>query len=256
MDPKISIITPSFNSEKYIAEAIRSVLQQTYSNWEMIVVDDCSSDSSVKIVEEFANQDRRIVLLQNKENLGAGPTRNKAIEFSTGQIIAFLDSDDIWLRDKLEKHVNFMLREDAAFSHTSYGFINETGKVINKTFHVSDFPIEYKDLLKRTEISCLTAMYDVNKVGKMYMPDLRVKQDYALWLSILKKGFVSMPLDEELAFYRQRKNSNTNKKYKLVWKHIKFLYQTQNLGFFKTIYYTFWWAYNGVFKYYISKITG
>lgn len=253
---KVSIITPVYNSEKFLAEAIESVINQTYQNWEMILVDDKSTDNSINTIKFYAEKDERVLPIFLNENVGAGPARNKAIEASTGQIIAFLDSDDIWLKEKLEKHVAFMRERNAAFSHTSYGFINEEGKVINKTFHVSDRPIKYKDLLKRTEISCLTAMYDVKKIGKMYMPDLRVKQDYALWLSILKKGFVSIPMDEELAFYRQRKNSNTNKKHKLVFKHIKFLYHTQNLGTVKTMYYTFWWAYNGIIKYYISKITG
>src|SRR5690606_3490087 len=158
-----------------------------------------------------------------------------------------------WLPKKLETHVTFMLEMKAAFSHTSYGFIDEEGKIINKTFHVSNKPIGYKDLLKRTEISCLTAMYDVDKIGKMYMPDLRVKQDYALWLSILKRGFTSVPLDEELAFYRQRKNSNTNQKSKLIIKHIKFLYKIEKLNIIETIYYTGWWAVNGLAKYYLSK---
>jgi teichuronic acid biosynthesis glycosyltransferase TuaG len=253
---KVSIITPVYNSEKFLAEAIESVINQTYQNWEMILVDDKSTDTSVNIIKHYAKKDKRILPIFLNENVGAGPARNKAIEASTGQIIAFLDSDDIWLKEKLERHVPFMIEKNAAFSHTSYGFINENGKVINKTFHVSNKPIGYVNLLKRTEISCLTAMYDVTQVGKMFMPDLRVKQDYALWLSILKKGFMSIPLDEELAFYRQRKNSNTNKKYKLVWKHIKFLYKTQDLSVLRTLYYTFWWGYNGIFKYYISKFRG
>lgn len=251
---KVSIITPVYNSDFFLREAIESVLNQTYQNWEHIIVDDMSKDSSPDIIREYAGKDKRITPIFLDKNVGAGPARNKAIEASSGQIIAFLDSDDIWLKEKLETHVDFMSKTNAAFSHTSYGFINEEGEIINKTFHVSNKPIKYKDLLKRTEISCLTAMYDVRKVDKMYMPNLRVKQDYALWLSILKKGFESIPLDVELAFYRQRKNSNTNKKYKLVVKHIKFLYTIEKLGLSRTLYYTSWWAFNGIFKYYISKI--
>ena len=254
-DVKVSIITPVYNSEKFLAKSIESVVNQTYGNWEHIIVDDQSADSSPDIIRRYAAKDDRIIPIFLDKNVGAGPARNRAIEASSGQIIAFLDSDDFWLEKKLEIHVAFMVKENAAFSHTSYGFINEKGNVINKTFHVSDKPIGYIDLLKRTEISCLTAMYDAAKIGKMYMPDLRIKQDYALWLSILKRGYKSIPLDVELAFYRQRKNSNTNKKYRLIIKHIKFLYNTQGLGVFSTMYYTFWWAYNGVFKYYISKFT-
>lgn len=254
MNVKVSIITPVFNSEKFIAESMNSVLNQTYPHWEQILVDDCSSDHSVDIIERYVKKDTRIKLIKLKENCGAGPARNRAIDEATGSIIAFLDSDDVWFPQKLEKHVEFMIKSNAAFSHTSYGFINEEGKIINRTFHVSDRAITYSDLLKRTEISCLTAMFDIRKTGKMYMPDLRVKQDYALWLSILKKGFVSEPLDIELAYYRQRKNSNTNVKYKLIIKHLKFLYNVEKLGYIKTVYYTFFWAINGIQKYYLSKV--
>lgn len=253
MDRKVSIITPVYNSEKYLEFSINSVLQQTYQNWELRIVDDCSTDNSVEILKKYAELDKRIKPCFLRDNCGAGIARNKAIELAEGKIIAFLDSDDIWLPNKLKTHVTFMSEMKAAFSHTSYGFIDEEGKVVNKTFHVSNKAITYKDLLKRTEISCLTAMYDVDKIGKMYMPDLRVKQDYALWLSILKRGFTSVPLDEELAFYRQRKNSNTNKKSKLIIKHLKFLYNIEKLNLIKTLYYTGWWAVNGLSKYYLSK---
>ncbi|AXT57340.1 glycosyltransferase family 2 protein [Aquimarina sp. AD1] len=256
MKPKVSIITPLYNSERFVAKAIDSVLCQTYENWEMIIVDDCSKDNSIDIVKRFQKKESRIRLFQLEENSGSGIARNKAIEESSGEIIAFLDSDDIWLPKKLELHVNFMLKNDASFSHASYGFINEDGNKINKTYHVSSRPIGYYDLLKRTEISCLTAMYNVKKIGKFYMPNLRRKQDYGLWLSILKTGVKSIPLDEELAFYRQVKGSATNNKRKLIFKHLVFLYKYQKLGVFRTIYYFTWWALNGVKKYYINRYFG
>ncbi len=244
----VSIITPVYNSEKFLKQSIESVLAQTYKNWELRIVDDCSTDNSKQILTKYANFDRRIKPLFLKKNSGAGLARNEAIKLAKGKIIAFLDSDDIWLSTKLEEHISFMQGKNAAFSHGSYGFINETGKIINKTYRVSNRAISYQDLLKKTEISCLTAMYDVEKLGKMYMPDLRVKQDYALWLSILKRGFVSIPIDRELAFYRIRRNSNTNNKLKLIIKHFKFLYNFEKLSALKTFYYTSWWAINGGIK--------
>ncbi|AIM60223.1 hypothetical protein IX49_06700 [Cellulophaga lytica] len=253
MFPKVSIITPLYNAQRFVSLAIDSVISQSYTNWEMIIVDDCSSDNSVEIVNKYVNVDSRITLLKLETNSGSGPARNKAIEFASGRIIAFLDSDDIWAPNKLEVHVKFMIENKAAFSHTSYGFIDESGDTVNKTYHVSNHPIDYWDLLKRTEISCLTAMYDTQLIGKRYMPPLRRKQDYGLWLSILKSGVVSIPLDQELAFYRQVKGSATSNKSKLIFKHLVFLYKHQNLNIFQTVYYFSYWAINGFKKYYINK---
>lgn len=254
MNPKISIITPIYNSERFISECLESSINQTYTNWEQILVDDCSTDNSVQLIEAYIKRDNRIRLIKLSENVGSGPARNKAIESSTGKIIAFLDSDDIWEPNKLERHVKFMIDNNAAFSHTSYGFINESGNIVNKTYHVSNRPIGYQDLLKRAEISCLTAMYSVEKLGKIYMPDLRRKQDYALWLSILKRGIKSIPLDETLAYYRQVKGSATNNKSKLILKHIVFLYKHEKIGLVNTIYYFGWYAINGFKKYYVNRV--
>ncbi len=252
-NPLVSIITPLFNSEMFVKLTIESVLNQSYSNWEMIIVDDCSIDDSIKIVESFKKNDPRIVLIESKTNSGPGVSRNMAIDYAKGEIIAFLDSDDIWHPNKLELHVSFMLENNAAFSHTSYGFIDEEGKSINQTFHVSSQPVDYLSALKRTEISCLTAMYNVKLIGKHYMPDLRRKQDYALWLSILKQGNKSIPFDKELAYYRQRKGSVTNKKYKLIIGHYMFLKQQEGLNSIEAFKYTLLWMYNGLLKYYLKK---
>lgn len=248
----VSVITPVFNSEKYIDHTFQSLLNQSYPNWEWILVDDCSSDNSIRIIEGFMQQDSRVRLLQNLENLGSGLTRNKAIEYSKGDFIAFLDSDDIWHPKKLEIQLNFMLERNISFSHTSYGYIDEHGNQIKSTFHVSNHPVTYKHLLKRTEISCLTAVYNCKEIGKFYMSDHRRKQDYALWLAILKSGVESYPIDMELAYYRQTPNSATSNKFKLILKHYLFLKSTQKLNVIQTIYYTCFWAMNGFVRYYIK----
>lgn len=247
----VSIITPLYNAEPFLEKCVRSVQNQTYKNWEMILVDDQSTDNSYEVARKLQKSDERIHLYQLPLNSGSGPARNLAIKEAKGQILAFLDSDDIWHPQKLEIHLGEMMRNGAAFSHTSYGFIDESDNVIRKTFHVSNFPVGYTDLLKRTEISCLTAMFDVRKVGKLYMPDIRRKQDYALWLSILKRGFPSYPLDLELAWYRQRSNSATSNKRKLVRGHWIFLRNHENLPMAKSMYYFLSWIYNGLIKYYL-----
>ena len=250
---KVSIVTPTYNSGKFIERTAKSVLNQTFQDWEWILVDDLSKDDTKDILKKLEKEDSRIKCYFSETNQGSGPTRNKAIEIANGEYIAFLDSDDIWIPEKLQLHVDFMEKKESVFSHTSYGFIDENDTTIKKTYHVSNFPIKYKDLLKRTEISCLTAMYNQKKIGKFYMPDLRKKQDYALWLSILKKGHVSDPLDVETAFYRQHINSATSNKLYLILKHWKFLNQNEKLNWFQSLYYTISWGLGGFKKYYMSK---
>lgn len=251
MNPLVSIITPSFNSALFISETIESVKKQTYSNWELLITDDRSEDDTLQIIIRYAKDDTRIKLFQLPQNSGSGPARNNSIQNATGKYIAFLDSDDIWVPHKLEIQVRFMEENNISFSHSSYGYLDEAGNEIRKPFLVSSRPVTYKDLLKRTEISCLTAIYNQEAIGKMYMPDIRRKQDYSLWLSILKKGFVSVPQQEILAYYRQRKGSATSKKHKLIFKHYEFLRQQEKLSIFNSIKYTGWWIWNGLVKYYL-----
>lgn len=252
MEVLVSIITPLYNSERFISDCVESVLQQTYKNWEMIIVDDCSTDSSFILANKFAEKDSRIKVFQLNNNSGSGVARNKAIKESQGSVIAFLDSDDIWHSQKLSRHLKAMFQAKAAFSHTTYSYMSENGKKLKKKLKVSNDWVDYQALLKRTEISCLTAMYDVRVVGKVYMPAYRRKQDYALWLEILKRGHKSFPLNECLAWYRQVEGSATSKKSSLIIKHYFFLRQTQSLSRSASLYYTFHWLINGIIRYYIK----
>lgn len=250
--PLVSIITPVYNSEKFITPMINSVLTQTYINWELILIEDHSTDNSKVILDNFSRQDNRIKVFQTLVNSGAAEARNIGISAAHGKYIAFLDSDDLWHPQKLEIHVSFMLESKAHFSHTSYGYLNLSGNKTKNTFHVSKGNVTYKKLLKRTEISCLTAMYDAEALGKLYMPNIRRKQDYVLWLDILKRGHNSFPLDMKLAWYRQHMNSNTSKKYKLILEHYLLLRDTQNLNVILSLYYTFHWGLNGFIRYKIK----
>ena len=184
MTVQVSIIMPSFNSSEFIGESMESVLAQTFKNWELIIVDDCSSDNSVSVIENYCQNDKRIRLITSKKNGGAGICRNTAIEASQGRYIAFLDSDDLWTPDKLEVQISAMQKSGAAFSFGQYDEITEEGERI-KT-HTVPPTTSYKDLLKTCVVGCLTAVYDAEKVGKIYMPLIRKRQDYGLWLKVLK----------------------------------------------------------------------
>lgn len=247
----VSIITPVYNSEKFIDKTATSVFNQTYNNWEWILIDDYSTDNSWDILKKLSERDSRVKIYKNKKNLKSGKTRNLAIKKAKGIYIAFLDSDDLWHKDKLTIQITFMQENNYFFSHTSYGYIDEEGNKIKSTFHVRR-EVSYKQLLKRTEISCLTAIYNADQIGKFYMSEHARKQDYALWLAILKSGVPSFGIDKELAFYRQVKNSATSNKYKLILKHITFLTETQNISTIRALYYSAYWMVNGFVRYFIK----
>ena len=252
--PKVSIITPVYNSSKFLKECIDSVLNQDFTDWEWLIVDDCSTDDSIEIIKKYSRIDSRINLISSGKNIGSGPSRNLAIKKSKGRYLAFLDSDDLWNKNKLSTQVQFMEKNNYAFSYTSYNYIDDKSNFINKPYHVSKHKIDYNFLLRKTDIGCLTVIYDVEKIGKMYMPDLRRKQDYALWLDILKKGFNAYPLDIVLASYRVRKGSVTSNKMRLINLHYSFLRKAQNLNLIIAIYYTVLWGINGFNKFFLSKL--
>lgn len=236
MEDLVSIITPLYNSEKYIKETIESVLNQTYKNWEMIIVDDCSKDLGSEIVKLYQAKDKRIKLLELSKNLGGAGARNKAIEESQGRFIAFLDSDDIWKKEKLEKQINFMKKNKYEFTFTKYERIDENSKKLNQISIIPE-KINYKGMLKNDPIGCLTAIYDTKFIGKIYLPNIKINQDYALWLEILKKIEFAYGLKINLAEYRVRKNSLSKskiKKIKYVWEMYR-KYNKQN--FYKSIYF-------------------
>jgi len=206
-----SIITPSYNSSGFISNTIGSVIDQAVSNWELIIVDDCSTDNSVEVIQGFVDKDPRIKLIQLTENSGAAVARNKGIEAAKGRYIAFLDSDDAWSPDKLEKQLAFMQANDYPFTFAAYDKVDEAGKVFGHV-GVPD-KVTYSDLLKSCSIGCLTAMYDTEFFGKVYMPLIRKRQDLGLWLKLLKKTKYAYGLNETLGFYKVRKDSiSANKK--------------------------------------------
>lgn len=214
---KVSIITPLYNGEKYITETIKSVQSQTYQNWEMILVDDCSLDSTCDIVEELAEDDNRLKLFRQETNGGAARARTRAMRESTGRFIAYLDADDIWLPEKTQKQVEFMLKKNIGFSCTSYQVINDNGVLLNKKVHMLP-RVDYVGFLTNNLLQTVGIMVDTTIVDKelLVMPDIRRRQDAATWLQILKAGFDCYGLDEILAHYRRAKNSLSSNKIKAI----------------------------------------
>lgn len=223
---KVSIITPAYNAERFIGEAIESVLAQTYSNWEMIIVDDCSTDQTVKLVKSYQAQDQRIKVIELEENSGSAVARNTAMDHATGKYLAFLDSDDLWLPTKLAKQVAFMQEKDIAFSFTKYSQMHEDGTTTKATTEAPS-RVGYDRLMKHCVIGCLTVMLDKDKIGPERMVNIRTRQDYAFWLTLTRKGFKAYGLPEVLANYRLVENSISSNKYKAakqnwyVYRHIE-----------------------------------
>jgi teichuronic acid biosynthesis glycosyltransferase TuaG len=212
----ISIITPLYNAEKYIAETITSIQNQTYSNWEHIIVNDASNDDSVKIAEAFAAADNRIKIVKNSENKGAAVCRNLATEVATGEYIAFLDADDLWFPEKLERQLQFMLDKNCTVSFTSYQHIDEDSKPIHKRVKALE-SLSYKKQHSNNYIGNLTGIYKASAVGKILAPNIRKRQDWAVWLEAIKRsGKPALGLQEDLAYYRVRKGSMSANKMNLI----------------------------------------
>jgi len=220
--PFVSIITPLFNAEKYIAQTIQSVQDQRYENWEHIIVNDHSSDTSEEIVREIALKDSRIKLVSLKENHGAAYCRNHATKLANGEYIAFLDSDDVWQADKLWKQIAFMQSEDCDVSFTSYLHMDEKGKPLGKRIRALSV-LPYKKQLRNNYIGNLTGIYSAKNLGKIMAPPIRKRQDWAVWLAAIKKsGKPALGLGEDLAYYRVREGSMSSNKLALVPYNFKF----------------------------------
>lgn len=212
--PLVSIITPSYNCSQYIDETIKSIQAQTYKNWELLITDDCSSDNTVEKIKQFADEDSRIKLFRLDENFGAGAARNNSIDKAKGRFIAFCDSDDKWFPNKLEKQLEFMKSKDVALSYTSYMTCDENGNV--NGIVVCRKKETLNSMCKDDKMGFLTVVYDVEKIGKVFMPLMRKRQDWALKLRLLKLCEAAYGMKEPLAYYRLRKNSISSNKRSLI----------------------------------------
>lgn len=211
-DSLVSVIMPVFNKEQYVSEAIDSVLGQSHGDLELLVIDDASSDDSLERILGF--RDPRLKCIQRKENGGAGIARNEGIRKARGRYIAFIDADDVWLEEKLARQLRFMQDEKAVFSYTDYYLMDEQGRLTSRVFSPSR--VDLGTMKKNNYIGCLTAMYDARALGKAFMPDRRKRQDWALWLDLLRRTDHALGLQTPLAAYRITKSSLSRDKLSLV----------------------------------------
>ena len=251
---KVSIITPVYNCENFIEQTIKSVLNQTYANWEMLLVDDCSLDNSAKIIKKYSKKDKRIKCFKLKENSGAAVARNKALEESKGRFIAYLDADDIWTKDKLEKQVKYMLDNNYAFTCTDYEKIDED----DNSLKIVKIPkkVNYNLFLRNTIIQTVGVMVDTKITGKdvLVMPNIRRRQDAATWCQILKSGYDCFEVPEVLSYYRVVSNSLSSNKLKAIKMNWYWYRKIEKLSLFKTCYCFIGYAFNAVKKrIYIKK---
>lgn len=209
----VSIITPSYNCAQFVEEMIRSVQAQTYSNWELLFQDDCSTDETKQIVERFAADDERIKYECNAHNSGAAIARNNALRRAKGKWIAFLDSDDLWLPEKLEKQIAFMRENDYHFSYTCYCEINEQSEELNRVVSGPQRVTKF-DFFCYNWVGCLTVMYDSNHIGEIYIDDIKKNNDYAMWLKVASKSDCFL-LEKSLALYRRGRTGSIRTKDKL-----------------------------------------
>ena len=215
MSSLVSIITPCFNSEKYVSQTIHSVLNQTHQNWELLLVDDCSSDETFATISKFASQDNRIKAFKLDKNSGAGVARNFAIHQASGNYIAFLDADDLWKPEKLDKQISFMQTQKIPFTFSFYETIDEAGNLRNETI-TTPSKITYKQLYFCNWIGNLTGIYSVDFFDKIPISSIKKRQDWMMWLQIVKQIKTAIPVPESLAYYRVREDSISASKWKLI----------------------------------------
>ncbi|MCR4732106.1 MAG: glycosyltransferase [Lachnospiraceae bacterium] len=246
---RVSIITPCWNGEKYIGETIESVLAQTVTDWEMIIVDDGSSDHSAQVVQTYVDQDERIRLIC-QENAGSSAARNHGIREATGRYIALLDADDVWEDNFLEEQLKLMQEKDAACVYSSYRLMDENSKVYG---HVVRAPKEltYKKMCVRNYIGCLTGLYDTRAAGKIYLREelKSLRDDYAFWLDCVAAKGIAYGNPEPLARYRVLASSTTGNKKKLIRVQWRFYREYLKLGWIKSLSNLLRWGVYGVFKF-------
>ncbi len=243
----VSVITPTYNCGAFIGKTIESVQAQTYTDWEMVIVDDCSADNTREVVERYVEKDRRIHYHILPENSGAAVARTKAMQLAKGNFMAFLDSDDLWMPDKLQRQLDFMQKNGYAFTCTAYEQIDEDGNLLNKTIKTVQ-KTNYNRLLLDCPVGNSTVMYNVDAIGKFEVPNIRKRNDDALWLAMLKKERYIYGMPDVLMQYRIRKNSISSNKLQLIKYHWILYREIEHLNVFRSVFHICWWGLLKVFK--------
>ncbi|XLS29282.1 glycosyltransferase family 2 protein [Flavobacteriaceae bacterium M23B6Z8] len=248
MSKLVSIVTPTYNSAKYIEATIRSIRQQTYTNWELLLIDDGSSDATVAMIEKWSMKDPRISLEVLPQNSGPAIARNTGIKKANGAYLTFIDADDIWFPEFLDTSIEKINTSGCPFVFASYKRLDEELEPLYPDFIVPE-KVTYSDILKSNSISCLTAFVHIEKLGKKYMPEIRKRQDMGLWLQYLKEIDFALGIKQPLAIYRIRKNSLSRNKWALLRYQWDFYRKVEKLTFTRSLYYMINWFYRGFLKY-------
>lgn len=235
----VSIIMPTYNCAKFIDKTIKSVIAQTYKNWELVIVDDCSKDNTEEVVANF--KDDRIKYHKLKNNSGAAVARTEAMKLANGNYMAFLDSDDLWKEDKLTKQIKFMQDNNYNFTCTAYEQIDEQGNKLNKVIKTKK-KADYNRILLDCPVGNSTVMYNVEQLGKFEVPNIRKRNDDALWLQILKKEKYIYGMEDILMEYRVRSNSISSNKLDLIKYHWKLYREIEHLSIFRSVFHICWWG--------------
>lgn len=240
--PEVSIVVPVYNAASYLKQTVEMVKKQTFSDWELWLVNDCSTDGSAAVMEQLAEEDERIHLLHQSVNGGAAMARNAGIDKSRGRYLAFLDADDVWHPEKLEKELAFLKEKQAAFVCTSYEFGDEDGNGTGKIVHVPPM-LTYRKALSRTVIFTTTVMMDLEKLPRelVHMPDVK-SEDTAAWWQILRAGYPVYGLDETLAVYRRPKKSLSSNKFAAMQRIWNLYRRQEKLGIIASSWYFCFWA--------------
>lgn len=246
----VSVITPIYNSQKYLEETLDSVLNQSYKKIEIIIVDDCSTDHSDMIVNRIKIDFPEIRYHRLKKNKGAGIARNKCLEIARGQYVAFLDSDDVWYPDKIEKQIELMRINNIPFSYTAIEMIDDCGKKIKSARKINT-KCDYDFLLKNTIIATSSVVIDRNLIGDFRMSSRRGGQDYATWLTILRKGYIANGINEPLVKYRVLKNSLSSNKLDSIKQVWEIQTKLENINKMKVIYNIIMFTFNAFKKYFL-----
>ncbi|PQQ42961.1 glycosyltransferase family 2 protein [Photorhabdus luminescens] len=242
----VSIIMPSYNSSNFIGQSIESVLGQTFSKWELLIIDDCSKDDTIKSVTKF--KDKRINLISLKENVGAGKARNIGLELAKGKYIAFIDSDDLWMPKKLEHQITYMIEnQEIAAVCTGYIFINEKNKPIRGKI-IPDKIITLNSYMKNTCIGFSTSMVNRAITGSFYLSEIRLRQDTHLWISLLTQGFKIEGLPEELVKYRVREHQISGNKLKSAIRTLKLYWSFKEIPWKNRLFNFTYYSINGILK--------
>lgn len=244
IEPLVSIIMPAYNAEKYLDDSIKSVMNQTYKNWELLIVDDCSTDNTCSLIRSYSESDDRIKAFELSYNQGAAKARNFAIEKARGGFIAFLDIDDVWEITKLTKQIQWMRQNNIYFSCTYYGKINEHGEKLNQTVLYSN-KVNYNGLLKNCPGNS-TVIYNSDKIGKFYISNIRKRNDYLMWLQVIKVSKYLYCFEEELSYHRVVSSSLSSRKSSLVKYHWHVYRKEEQLSLVKSIILLLYWIFKGI----------